>query len=140
MKLKVLIADDSKVSQIMIDEALSSELYSKRPAVNGQEALDLYYKWGPDVILLDIMMPLVSGYTALKEIRLHEKNEKKPKKTVVIMLTALSDKESIVDCMKLGIQGYMVKPFHKEELCSRIDEGLKKTAGAAFPDPQIQAI
>ena len=135
MKLKVLIADDSKVSQIMIDEALSDELYSKRPAVNGQEALDLYFKWRPDVILLDIMMPLVSGYAALKAIRQHEKTEKTQKKTVVIMLTALSDKESIVDCMKVGIQGYMVKPFNKEELCSRIDEGLKKTAGTAPPAP-----
>ncbi len=126
MKLKVLIADDSKVSQIMIDEALSGDLYSKRAAVNGQEALDLYYKWQPDIILLDIMMPLVSGYAALKEIRRHEKSGNAKKKTAVIMLTALSDKESIVDCLKLGIQGYMVKPFRKEELCGRIEESLKK--------------
>ncbi len=136
MKLKVLVADDSKVAQIMIGEGLSDDLYSKRTAVNGQEALDIYYKWQPDIVLLDIMMPLVSGYLVLKEIREYEKKEGTPKKTGVVMLTALSDKESITDCLRIGVQGYVVKPFKPGEIAQRVEEARTKMEAAAKPTEQ----
>lgn len=123
-KIKVLVVDDSKVVQVMIKDYLSPELYSVREAYNGNDGLELFGMWGPDLIFLDIMMPGLSGYTVLKEIRKKEKADPQMKKTPVIMVTGLSDKSDIVDCLKLGIQGYMVKPFKPEDIAQRMEKAL----------------
>jgi len=128
-KPRVLIVDDSRVSTKTIDDALSSDIYRKRSATNGQEGLDVYRTWNPDIIFLDIMMPIVSGFAVLKEIREREKTEPNAKKTAVIMITALADKGSITDCLKLGIQGYLVKPFPLEEVARRAEDALRKMSG-----------
>ncbi|MBI5178334.1 MAG: response regulator [Nitrospinae bacterium] len=130
MKLKVLIVDDSKVAVKVIHEALNGEIYEKRTAVNGEEALESYRNWKPDIIFLDIMMPIVSGFAVLKEIRDTEKNDLNAKKTAVVMITALADKASITDCLKLGIQGYLVKPFPPEEVATRAEEAFRKISGS----------
>jgi CheY-like chemotaxis protein len=131
MKLKVLIVDDSKVAVKVINEALNGAVYDKRVAVNGQEALELYRAWKPDVMFLDIMMPIVSGFAVLKEIRDGEKDNLNAKKTGVVMITALADKASITDCLKLGIQGYLVKPFPPEEVAARAEEAYRKVNTSA---------
>jgi len=66
----------------------------------------------PVVILLDLNMPLVNGYEVLKAIRTKHQDHR----TTIIMITSASDKDDVVACAKLGIQGYIIKPFKPEEL------------------------
>ncbi len=124
VKLKILVADDNKSVQALYNLGLKDELYEKKFALNGQEALDVYEAWQPDLVILDIMMPVMSGYQALKELR--EREKKSGKKTAVVISTGLSDKSDIVDCARLGIQGYIIKPFKHAELSGKIEGYLEK--------------
>ena len=104
-KLKTLIVEDSKLAQAIYDELLIDRLFEKRFADDGQAALEIYHDWKPDIILLDIMLPVLSGYLVLKTIRVKSKDNS----TAIVMLTSLSKKDDVMDCMRLGIQGYIVK-------------------------------
>lgn len=111
-KLKILIAEDSKSMQFFYGKALPDMLFDKQIAGDGKVALELYQTMQPDIILLDMNMPEMNGYQALKTIR----ETFNDKQTTVIMVTSASEKEDVVACAKLGIQGYIVKPFSEEEL------------------------
>lgn len=119
-KLKILLVDDSKVVMQVYKEALSDDLYEKRFALNGQDALNFYKTWRPDLILLDIVLPVTTGYSAPKEIRRIEKEN--GARTAIIMVTSLADKSDISDCARLGIQGYIVKPFQSSDLVKKIEQ------------------
>ena len=75
-----------------------------------------YRQWQPDIIVLDVMLPVMTGYFVLKEIR----NTLKDKDTTIIMSTSLSKKDDVTTMMKLGIQGYIIKPFGVWEIGGRI--------------------
>ncbi|MBI5638678.1 MAG: response regulator [Nitrospinae bacterium] len=117
--MKILLVDDSKVALTMYKDGLSDELYEKKYAHNGNEALLFYKSWQPDLIVLDIQMPEMTGYTVLKKIREMEKVS--GRRTAIVMATAMGDKSDIVDCAKVGIQGYIVKPFKQDELPGRLE-------------------
>lgn len=119
-KLKILLVDDSKVVMQIYKEAFSDDLYEKKFAMNGQDALNFYKTWKPDIILLDIVLPVTTGYSALKEIRRIEKDT--GARTAIVMVTSLGDKSDISDCARLGIQGYIVKPFQASELAKKIEQ------------------
>ncbi len=111
-KLKILIAEDSKSMQFFYRKALPDMLFDKHIAGDGKEALEQYQALQPDIILLDMNMPEMNGYQTLKAIR----ETFKDLQTTIIMVTSASEKEDVVACAKLGIQGYIVKPFTEEEL------------------------
>lgn len=117
-KLKILIVEDDKTSQILYDNGLSEEIFEKRLVDNGEEALQVYGSWHPDIIILDIMIPLLSGYSVLREIR----DEIGDKKTTIIMATSLSSRGDFMNCISFGIEGYIVKPFKPGEISSKILE------------------
>ncbi len=125
-KIKVLIVEDHKVTQKLFDKALQDDIFEKKIAENGQDALDHYREWKPDVILLDILLPVVSGYTILKEIRQKDKDAS----TAIIITSSLISKEDIIDCVKLGIQGYLVKPINFKEMSHKVLEYFIK----AYPE------
>lgn len=118
-KLKILITDDDKSIQALYYKGLPEDFFEKRIVGNGSDAIELYKSWKPDIVILDIMMPVMSGYEALKKIREMEKYSK-DKSSVIIMATAMSSKNDILDCAKLGIQGYIIKPFKHTEISNRI--------------------
>ncbi len=118
-KLKVLIAEDDAALHELYRAGLNGDLYDLRFALNGNEALEEWASWKPDVVLLDIMMPIMSGFVALKEIRRREKGTGRV--TPVIVSTSLSDKRDVIDCVKVGIQGYLVKPVKYTELAEKIE-------------------
>ncbi|MFB3924519.1 MAG: response regulator [Syntrophales bacterium] len=122
-KLKVLIVEDHKATQKLYDFGLHEDVFEKRFADNGQDGLDIYRSWRPDVILLDIMLPLISGYAALKEIREKEKD----KTTAIIISSSLMSREDILDCARLGIQGYVIKPVNFKGIDVKILEYYSKT-------------
>ncbi len=118
-KMKILLVDDSKLVLDLYALGLSDELYDKKTATNGREALEIYETWKPNLIVLDIVMPEMTGYTALKQIREMEKTN--GRQTAIVMATALSDKSDIVDCARVGIQGYIIKPFKHFEIAPRLE-------------------
>jgi len=125
----LLIVEDDKSVQALYDAGLSNEEFEKRFAGNGEDALNAYYAWKPDIILLDIMLPERSGYTVLKEIRIsaHDKS------TTIIMATSMSRKNDVLDCMKLGIQGYIVKPFKFKEIAGKVWEYHHRNSACGAP-------
>ncbi|MBI5637513.1 MAG: response regulator [Nitrospinae bacterium] len=123
-KLKVLIAEDEPLMHNLFRLGLNPELYDLKFAVNGKEAFEEWERWHPDVVMLDIMMPVMSGYVVLKDIRRIE--EGSGHSTPVIVTTALGGKGDVMDCVKLGVQGYLVKPINYNELAQKIESCVNR--------------
>ena len=125
-KLKILIAEDDKFMQSLYKRGVSEDKYDIRYVTNGQDVLNNCESWSPDVIVLDIVMPVMSGFEALKKIKEKEKidklraEENEKKSPVIIMATAMGSRNDIMDCLKLGINGYIVKPINWETIESQI--------------------
>jgi PleD family two-component response regulator len=115
-KIKTLIVEDDYTTRLLYDRGLFNQIFDKKMVISGKEAILVYDEWRPDIILLDIYLPEISGYQILKEIRTTIED----KKTTIVMATSLSDKEDVLSCMKLGIEGYIVKPFSCSELGVKI--------------------
>jgi len=115
-KLKILIAEDEEVTQQLYAIAFRGEEFDLRLSDNGEDALVIYKQWQPDIVILDIMMPNMNGFQTLEVIRriLADTN------TTVVMASAISDKKEIIACAKLGIHGYIVKPFSTKNLAKTI--------------------
>ncbi|MGO9020275.1 MAG: response regulator [Syntrophobacteraceae bacterium] len=133
-KLKTLIIEDSRQIQVIYDAGLSDSVFDKRFEKDGYEALEIYHKWQPDIIVLDIMLPGMSGYSVLQEIRQKQEDTT----TTVVVASSLSGRDTVGDVLKLGVQGYLVKPFTHKEIGNKILESFKKMnperAEAAFAD------
>ncbi|MFH1146975.1 MAG: response regulator [Pseudomonadota bacterium] len=115
-RLRVMIVEDQKLLRMLWDKALVEVLFEKRFAVDGEAALQLYKSWKPELILLDVILPIMTGYQVLKEIR----EEMGDLATPIVMETSLSEKDDILECLKLGISGYIVKPFNLKEVPGKI--------------------
>jgi len=101
---------------------LKTTKQSSNSSSNGEEGLKSYEDWKPDIILLDIMLPVTTGYAVLQKIR----KELADTETAIIMATELGKKEDIVDCIKYGIQGYMIKPYDHKKITVDILNGYGK--------------
>lgn len=119
-KLKVLAVDDNSISLATIEQELKEE-YEVIPLNSGVRALQYLKREKPDLILLDIQMKEKNGIETLKEIRDMEACKDIP----VIMLTSMRDKEMVVESVKIGVEGYVIKPFNKKDLLERVDRVLK---------------
>lgn len=119
---KILIAEDDRIAQALYKKGLPQKICTVKIVDNGEEAISQFIEWQPDIVLLDYSMPLVNGYQALKTIR----GSKSGKTTTIIMVTSMSDRENIVACAQVGIQGYIVKPFRTDEIALKIFQ-LHKT-------------
>ena len=115
-KLKVLIVEDDESLLNLYDAAVSSDLFEKRLVPDGRSAMESYKSWHPDVIVLDIFLPDMSGRSILEEIR----NDAGDMETTIIISTSTDEKKDIDACRKLGIQGYIVKPFSYKEINDKI--------------------
>ncbi len=128
-KAKILIAEDSRSMQMFYNTQLPDDRFDKRIAANGKEAINAYTLWKPDLIMLDINMPVMDGLNTLKAIR----EEMKDRSTPVIMVTSQSDKEKVLSCAKLGVQGYIAKPFKGQELLDKIANCLSAKKECGYP-------
>lgn len=118
---RILAVDDNSISLATIEQALRGE-YEVIPLNSGARALQYLKKETPDLILLDVQMALKDGIETLREIREMESCSKIP----VIMLTSDRNKSTIIESSKLGVDDYVLKPFHTQKLLERIDRLLKK--------------
>jgi putative nucleotidyltransferase with HDIG domain len=122
-RARILIVEDDESITNLYKKGLSDDVYEKRFSSNGKEALEIYNSWNPDIIVLDIMLPVMTGYSVLKEIRATLGD----RSTTIIMATSLSKKDDIQDCVKFGIHGYIVKPFKYKDIGARIMTCYQKT-------------
>lgn len=119
-QIKVLIADDDKNIVELLRLYIEKEGYLAVTALNGKEAINLFNKEKPDLVVLDIMMPEADGWQVCKEIR-------KIDDTPIIMLTAKGETFDKVLGLELGADDYMVKPFETKELMARIKAVLRRS-------------
>ena len=118
---KILIADDDEVLSTMLSEYLSSEGCDTTWVANGQQALDALGKQSYDIVILDIMMPVLGGIETLKEIR-----QSLP--IPVIMLTARGDDLDRILGLELGADDYVSKPCNPRELLARVKAVLRRSS------------
>ncbi len=115
-KLKVLIVEDDRVTQAAYKHGLEDETFEKHFAGTGDAALATYPGLKPDIILLDIGLPDIDGITVLGKIR----KEFHDTSTVVIIASYLLDRQNVIECKKLGIDGVIVKPINTQEISKKV--------------------
>lgn len=119
---KILIVDDEPFNVDFLEQELEDLGYNTISASNGQEALDIIDAEAPDLILLDIMMPVMDGFGVLARLR----DNKRWRDIPTIVISALNDLDSIVRGIELGAIDYLSKPFNPVILQARINAGLEK--------------
>lgn len=119
-KETILIVDDESININIVAEILFGK-YNLKVATNGFDALEIVKKEKPDLILLDIMMPLMDGFEVAKFIKHNDEMANTP----IIFLTAKHDAQSITKSFQNGASDYISKPFLREELLARIDSHLQ---------------
>jgi two-component system cell cycle response regulator len=127
MPIKILSVDDSRTIRLIVARAFRGYDCQICEATNGEEGLAVTARERPDLIFLDVTMPVMDGMTMLAKL----KQDPALKSIPVIMLTAESGRDSILHIARLGVRDYVVKPFHEEQLlekAARIVELQKKTA------------
>ncbi len=120
MGIKILIAEDDRNIRNGLADALELEGYHAIEAADGSEALQLYNREKPQLILLDLMMPKLSGYEVCRQIRRSDAS------TPIIMLTAKGEEIDKVVGLELGADDYVTKPFGLRELSARIAARLRR--------------
>src|SRR6185436_13803339 len=116
----VLVADDDNNLRKILCLFLKNAHYETLEAVNGREALQLAKSQEPDVILMDIMMPMLDGFTVCKML----KDDPETKPIPVLICTAKNRKEDLVAAIKAGAEDYIIKPFTKETVLTKIEKAL----------------
>ena len=148
MASKILAVDDSKTIRMIVKKAFKTYDCEVIEAENGKEGLETASREKPDLIILDITMPVMTGPEMLEEL----KKDPALKEIPVIMLTAESGKENVVQILKMGVKDYMVKPFKGEQLIERVtkfvalepkqggDEDIAKKYFSTVEDVQVMTL
>lgn len=119
---KILIAEDEKDIRDLITFTLTFAGYKVVAAANGEEALDKARVEVPDLILMDVRMPKMTGYEACQEM----KKDDRIKHIPVVFLSAKGQESEVTTGMDVGAEEYILKPFSPDQLTERVKELLKK--------------
>jgi CheY-like chemotaxis protein/class 3 adenylate cyclase len=119
---KILIVDDEPYNVDYLEQELEDLDYATVAAVNGQEALEQVYAESPDLVLLDIMMPIMDGFAVLARLKADPATRDIP----VIIISAMTDLHSVVKGIKQGAEDYLPKPFDPTLLQARLSASLDK--------------
>ena len=117
--LSVLVVDDNETNQLVAVAMLKQLGVTADTAMNGQQALDAFIECQHDLVLMDCNMPVMNGYESTKAIRQLEKSINQP---VIIALTAKDKKSELEQCMTVGMDGYLLKPFEMSGLLEKIQD------------------
>jgi two-component system response regulator AdeR len=128
MEPLILIAEDEAEIADILNAYLARDGFRTVRAENGRIALDLHLAMRPDLILLDIKMPILDGYEVLTELR-------RRGNTPVIMVTALEEDIDKLLALRLGTDDYVVKPFNPQEVVARVRAVLRRTQGEGTDRP-----
>ncbi len=120
MARKILITDDALFMRVTLKNILTSNGYEVAgEAANGQEAVDKYTSLQPDLVLMDITMPIMDGITACRTIKAGDPAAK------VVMCTAMGQKNMVIEAIQAGARDFIVKPFQPD----RVLESISKLIG-----------
>ncbi len=119
---KILVVDDSTTNVVLLEAILDEKGYRIETALNAKEAYAIIERESPDLILLDLLMPKISGFDFLEEIRKNEKT----KNTPVIVVSALTDEENVERILKMGAIDFVKKPIDLQYLVDKVESVLQK--------------
>ncbi len=120
MKYKIAVIDDEKKIADVIESYLVKEGFEIVKAFNGKDGLSVFYSFSPDLIILDLMLPDISGEEICREIR-------KTSSLPIIMLTAKSSEENIISGISIGADDYITKPFSPREVVARVKALIRRS-------------
>lgn len=129
-KQLVLVADDDAPILRLVRAKLQADGYKVLTAMNGQEAVELAINERPDLVVLDIMMPVMDGLAAMQKIR-------EESKVPIILLTARSGATDKIRGLDSGADDYLTKPFNPDELSARVAAVLRRTSNEQEPVEQV---
>jgi len=118
---KILIVDDEPFNVDLLEQQLEELGYETVNATNGQEALDMVAAEAPDLILLDVMMPIMDGFTVCRLLKDNEETRLIP----IVIMTALGAVEDRIQGIEAGADDFLTKPVDERELLARIQTTLK---------------
>ena len=127
MAQKILVVDDEESLAQFVCRALRQQGYKTVCAYDGDNALSLVYEEMPDLVILDLMLPLMDGWEICRRVKSDEETRHIP----ILMLTARSSAEDVVQGLDLGADDYMRKPFPLDELLARVRVLLRRSQGPA---------
>ena len=126
-KASVLVVDDERKIRDVVRTYLEHEGYAVFLAGSGQEALETAARLGPDLVVLDLMLPDLPGEEVARSLRAVSE-------VPIIMLTAKASEDHRVAGLRLGADDYLIKPFSPRELAARVEAVLRRAAG---PEPEV---
>ena len=118
-KKALVIEDDGNIAELL-RLYLEKDGFTVSRAADGGEGLEMFRAYSPDIVLLDIMLPVMDGWSILREIR-------KTSKTPVIMLTAKGESMDKVSGLEMGADDYVTKPFDVKELIARVHAVMRRS-------------
>jgi len=124
---RVLIIEDDADAAGVLEAYLKREGYTVMIAGDGMTGLDHAQRWQPDLILLDVMLPVMNGTEVLAALR-------RRGNTPVIMVTAMGDAPDRIGALRYGADDYVVKPYHPGEVVARVQAVLRRTQQSTVPD------
>ncbi|MDR6939815.1 two-component system OmpR family response regulator [Arcanobacterium hippocoleae] len=124
LEAKILVVDDEPNIRELLSVSLKFAGFAVETAQNGQEALEIERKFGADLVVLDVMLPDMDGFTVLQQLREHEHT------LPVLFLTAKDDVQDRIQGLTVGGDDYITKPFSLEEVVARIRAVLRRTQPA----------
>lgn len=111
MSYRIMLVDDAQVTRLMLTRILRAGGYEiAGEASNGMEAVDLYRKINPDLVMMDITMPTMSGIEAVRKIREYDSEAK------VVMCSAIGQKSMVIEAIEAGARNYILKPFEPQKV------------------------
>ncbi len=129
MAIKILSVDDSRTIRLIVGKAFKPYECTMLEAGNGEEGLVVAAREKPDLIILDVTMPVMDGVTMLTKL----KEDAELKTIPVIMLTAESGRENVLQIARLGVRDYLVKPFKEDQLLEKAGRCVTLVKRAAAP-------
>ena len=133
---RVLAADDHPQGLELLEAYLASTPHDVRTASNGEDTLRIAQEWKPDVLLLDVMMPRMSGFEVCKRLRADEAT----RGISILMITALDQPSDVERAVEAGTDDFMTKPIDQAELLLRLSAILKSRKVASEPERTISYI
>ena len=115
----VLVVDDSEFMRRVLKNILEGGGHKVREAKNAEEALDLFKKFGADVITMDIVMPDTDGIETVKRLKLADQKVK------IIMVSALEHQKTVMRALEAGAMDFIMKPFTSDDVLESVNAGLQ---------------
>lgn len=125
---KIMIVDDSLIIRMNLKKIFETQGYEVvAEAANGEDAVEKYMKFQPDLTTMDITMPVMDGISALRKIRMLDGNAR------VIMISALGQEMKIIEALNMGARHYIVKPFKEYDVVSKV-QSILNDATEEYPN------